>query len=48
MKCLAGITVSTATALGLAAVPSAAAGPGDHVVRPGDSIQSAVDAADAA
>ncbi|WP_329170632.1 right-handed parallel beta-helix repeat-containing protein [Streptomyces sp. NBC_01685] len=47
MKCLAGITVSTATALGLAAVPSAAAGPGDHVVRPGDSIQSAVDAADA-
>ncbi|MFJ8750053.1 nitrous oxide reductase family maturation protein NosD [Streptomyces sp. NPDC102441] len=45
MKCLAGITVSTATALGLAAVPSAAAGPGDHVVRPGDSIQAAVDAA---
>ncbi|MFD6281521.1 nitrous oxide reductase family maturation protein NosD [Streptomyces sp. NPDC060209] len=45
MKCLAGITLSTATALGLAAVPSAAAGPGDHVVRPGESIQSAVDAA---
>ncbi|MFF2729518.1 nitrous oxide reductase family maturation protein NosD [Streptomyces sp. NPDC058008] len=45
MKCLAGITLSTATALGLAAAPSAAAGPSDHVVRPGDSIQSAVDAA---
>ncbi|MFF5724284.1 nitrous oxide reductase family maturation protein NosD [[Kitasatospora] papulosa] len=45
MKCLAGITLSTATALGLAAVPSSAAGPGDLVVRPGDSIQSAVDAA---
>jgi nitrous oxidase accessory protein NosD len=45
MKCLVGITVTTATALGLASVPSAAAGPGDHVVRPGDSIQSAVDAA---
>ncbi|MFF3301761.1 nitrous oxide reductase family maturation protein NosD [Streptomyces sp. NPDC002908] len=45
MKCLAGITVTTATALGLAAVPSAAAGPGDHVVRPGDSIQSAVNSA---
>ncbi|MFE5243831.1 MULTISPECIES: right-handed parallel beta-helix repeat-containing protein [unclassified Streptomyces] len=45
MKCLAGITVSTATALGLAAVPSAATGHGDHVVRPGESIQSAVDAA---
>ncbi|MEU8707884.1 right-handed parallel beta-helix repeat-containing protein [Streptomyces sp. NPDC048565] len=47
MKCLAGITVATASALGLAAVPTAAAGPGDHVVRPGDSIQSAVDAAQA-
>ncbi|MFD9289486.1 nitrous oxide reductase family maturation protein NosD [Streptomyces sp. NPDC060030] len=45
MKCLAGITLSTATALGLAAVPSAAAGSGRLVVRPGDSIQSAVDAA---
>ncbi|MEU0134580.1 right-handed parallel beta-helix repeat-containing protein [Streptomyces sp. NPDC006296] len=45
MRCLGGITLSTVTALGLAAVPSAAAGPGDRVVRPGDSIQSAVDAA---
>jgi hypothetical protein len=45
MKCLAGVTVSMATSLGLAAVPSAAAGHGDHVVRPGESIQSAVDAA---
>ncbi|MFJ4839453.1 nitrous oxide reductase family maturation protein NosD [Streptomyces sp. NPDC088746] len=45
MKCLAGITVSTATALGLAAVPSAASGHSDLVVHPGESIQSAVDAA---
>lgn len=45
MKCLAGITVTTATALGLAAVPSTASGQRDLVVRPGESIQSAVDAA---
>ena len=45
MKCLAGITVATATALGLAAVPSVASGDSDHVVRPGESIQSAVDSA---
>ncbi|MFI2780951.1 nitrous oxide reductase family maturation protein NosD [Streptomyces sp. ALB3] len=45
MKCLAGITVATATALGLAAVPSAASGHHDLVVRPGESIQSAVDTA---
>lgn len=45
MKCLAGITVATATALGLAAVPSVASGDSDHVVRPGESIQRAVDSA---
>ncbi|MGW0787795.1 right-handed parallel beta-helix repeat-containing protein [Streptomyces sp. NPDC002911] len=45
MKCLAGITVATATTLGLAAVPSVASGDSDLVVRPGESIQSAVDAA---
>ncbi|WP_405697374.1 nitrous oxide reductase family maturation protein NosD [Streptomyces sp. NBC_01185] len=45
MKCLAGITVSTATALGLAAVPSTASAPRDLVVQPGGSIQRAVDAA---
>ncbi|MEU1123344.1 right-handed parallel beta-helix repeat-containing protein [Streptomyces sp. NPDC005899] len=45
ITCLAAATVALATALGGAAVPSAAAGPGDHVVRPGGSIQSAVDAA---
>ncbi|MFE9725006.1 nitrous oxide reductase family maturation protein NosD [Streptomyces sp. NPDC005794] len=44
MKCLAGITVAAATALGLAAVPSVASGESDRVVRPGESIQSAVDA----
>ncbi|WP_326696040.1 right-handed parallel beta-helix repeat-containing protein [Streptomyces sp. NBC_01754] len=46
ITCLAGITVSTATALGLAAAPSSASVPGIHVVRPGASIQRAVDAAD--
>ncbi|MEU8741456.1 right-handed parallel beta-helix repeat-containing protein [Streptomyces halstedii] len=45
ITCLAGATI--ATALGLAAVPSAASVPGHHVVRPGDSIQRAVDAANA-
>jgi len=45
MKCLAGITVTTATALGLAAAPTAASGQRDLVVHPGESIQSAVDAA---
>ncbi|MER5551888.1 right-handed parallel beta-helix repeat-containing protein [Streptomyces sp. NPDC002793] len=45
MKCLAGISVATATALGLAAVPSVASGDSDRVVRPGESIQTAVDAA---
>ncbi|MFC5070308.1 nitrous oxide reductase family maturation protein NosD [Kitasatospora cinereorecta] len=45
MKCLVAVTVTAATALGSAAVPTAAAGHGDHVVRPGASIQSAVDAA---
>ncbi|MDQ0791902.1 nitrous oxide reductase family maturation protein NosD [Streptomyces sp. B1I3] len=46
ITCLAGITVALTTALGGAAIPSAAAGPDDHVVRPGGSIQSAVDAAE--
>ncbi|WP_250290502.1 right-handed parallel beta-helix repeat-containing protein [Streptomyces atroolivaceus] len=48
MKCLASVTVATATAtaLGLAAVPSVASGNRDLVVRPGESIQSAVDAAE--
>ncbi|MBP2363204.1 MULTISPECIES: right-handed parallel beta-helix repeat-containing protein [Streptomyces] len=45
MKCLVGVTVTAATVLGTAAVPTSAAGHGDHVVRPGTSIQSAVDAA---
>ncbi|MBV7673197.1 right-handed parallel beta-helix repeat-containing protein [Streptomyces halstedii] len=45
ITCLAGATI--ATALGLAAVPSAASVPGHHVVGPGDSIQRAVDAANA-
>ncbi|AWL36749.1 MULTISPECIES: nitrous oxide reductase family maturation protein NosD [unclassified Streptomyces] len=45
ITCLAGATI--ATALGLAAVPSAASVPGHHAVRPGDSIQRAVDAANA-
>ncbi|MFS0695482.1 nitrous oxide reductase family maturation protein NosD [Streptomyces nitrosporeus] len=42
---LVGAAAGTATALGLATVPSTASAPGHHVVRPGDSIQSAVDAA---
>ncbi|MFH8757057.1 nitrous oxide reductase family maturation protein NosD [Streptomyces atroolivaceus] len=46
MKCLASVTVAAATALGLAAVPSVASGNRDLVVRPGESIQSAVDAAE--
>ncbi|MFH9614141.1 right-handed parallel beta-helix repeat-containing protein [Streptomyces pratensis] len=45
MKCLAGITIATATTLGLAAAPSVASVNHDLVVRPGESIQSAVDAA---
>ncbi|KPC81081.1 MULTISPECIES: right-handed parallel beta-helix repeat-containing protein [Streptomyces] len=45
MKSLAGITLATATTLGLAAVPSAASGHRDLVVHPGESIQRAVDAA---
>ncbi|MEU5716425.1 right-handed parallel beta-helix repeat-containing protein [Streptomyces sp. NPDC020403] len=45
ITCLAGMTVALATALGGTAVPSTAAGTGGLVVRPGDSIQSAVDAA---
>ncbi|MFJ8884638.1 nitrous oxide reductase family maturation protein NosD [Streptomyces sp. NPDC102402] len=45
MKCLAGITVVTATTLGLAAAPTAASGHRDHVVHPGESIQAAVNAA---
>lgn len=45
MNSLAGITVVTATALSLAAVPTAASGHRDHVVHPGESIQGAVNAA---
>ncbi|MFE6040808.1 nitrous oxide reductase family maturation protein NosD [Streptomyces sp. NPDC056452] len=45
IKCLVGITVTTATALGAAVVPSAAAAPRDLVVHPGHSIQKAVNAA---
>ncbi|MBM7439451.1 nitrous oxide reductase family maturation protein NosD [Streptomyces sp. HB132] len=45
MKCLAGVTLATATTLGLAAVPSLASGHSDLVVHPGESIQRAVDAA---
>ncbi|MFD9500078.1 nitrous oxide reductase family maturation protein NosD [Streptomyces sp. NPDC060035] len=46
IKCLVGITVTTATAWGAAVVPSSAAAPGDpQVVRPGGSIQKAVNAA---
>lgn len=45
MKCLAGVTAATATVLGLAAAPTAASGHHDLLVRPGESIQSAVDAA---
>ncbi|MFD4034581.1 nitrous oxide reductase family maturation protein NosD [Streptomyces sp. NPDC058637] len=45
IKCLVGVTVTAATALGSATVPTAAAGHADHVVRPGASIQSAVNAA---
>ncbi|GAA2985165.1 MULTISPECIES: right-handed parallel beta-helix repeat-containing protein [Streptomyces] len=45
ITCSAAVTVAAA-ALGLAAVPSSASVPGHHVVRPGESIQRAVDAAD--
>ncbi|MCX5401702.1 nitrous oxide reductase family maturation protein NosD [Streptomyces sp. NBC_00102] len=45
MKCLAGVTAATATVLGLSAGPTAASGHHEHVVRPGESIQEAVDAA---
>ncbi|WEH43145.1 right-handed parallel beta-helix repeat-containing protein [Streptomyces sp. AM 2-1-1] len=45
MKCLAGVTAATATVLGLTAAPTAASGPHEHVVHPGESIQKAVDAA---
>ncbi|MFE2019024.1 nitrous oxide reductase family maturation protein NosD [Streptomyces sp. NPDC059499] len=45
IKCLVGITVITATTMGAAVVPSSAAAPREHVVRPGGSIQKAVNAA---
>lgn len=45
IKCLVGITVTTATAWGAAVVPSSAATPEYQVVRPGGSIQKAVNAA---
>ncbi|WP_327174256.1 right-handed parallel beta-helix repeat-containing protein [Streptomyces sp. NBC_01335] len=45
MKCLAGVTAVTATVLGFSAGPTAASGHHEHVVRPGESIQEAVDAA---
>ncbi|MEU1087742.1 nitrous oxide reductase family maturation protein NosD [Streptomyces sp. NPDC005576] len=45
MQCLAGVTAVTATVLGLSAAPTAASGHHERVVRPGESIQEAVDAA---
>ncbi|MEV6260550.1 right-handed parallel beta-helix repeat-containing protein [Streptomyces sp. NPDC051784] len=45
MKCLAGVTLATATSLSLAAAPSSASGHGELVVHPGESIQRAVNAA---
>ncbi|MFE7751221.1 nitrous oxide reductase family maturation protein NosD [Streptomyces sp. NPDC057428] len=46
MNSLAAVTVVTASALGLAAAPTAASGHRDHVVHPGESIQGAVNAAE--
>lgn len=45
LTCLAGIVLAAATGLSVAAPSSSAAVAGGHVVRPGESIQKAVDAA---
>ncbi|MFD3652085.1 nitrous oxide reductase family maturation protein NosD [Streptomyces sp. NPDC058620] len=45
LTCLAGVVLATATGLSLAVPSSSAAVEGGHVVRPGESIQKAVDAA---